>query len=51
MAGPVLPMGKNNDGSESRQAASSRHSVVTVRVVVAMGRLPCEVLHKMIQTL
>jgi hypothetical protein len=36
MAGPVLPMGKNREGSESRQAARSLHSVVIVRVVVVI---------------
>jgi hypothetical protein len=30
MAGPVVPTGKNRVGSESRQAASSRQSVVMV---------------------
>ncbi len=30
MAGPVVPMGKNRVGSESRQAARSRQSVVMV---------------------
>lgn len=34
IAGPVVPIGKNRVGSESRQAARSRQSVVMVVVVV-----------------
>ena len=35
IAGPVVPTGKNRLGSESRQAARSRQSVVMVVVVVS----------------
>jgi hypothetical protein len=35
IAGPVVPTGKNRVGSESRQSARSRQSVMMVVVVVS----------------
>jgi hypothetical protein len=43
-AGPVVPMGKNRLGSESRQAARSRQSVVMV--VSTNFSLICDLFHK-----
>jgi hypothetical protein len=44
IAAPVVPIGKNRVGSESRQEARSRQSVVIV-VVSNFPRL-CDVFHK-----
>ena len=47
IAEPVVPMGKNRVGSESRQEARSRQSVV----IVVVSNFPrfCDVFHKATQ--